>query len=186
MSYILSCLIWSAVGFFLGTRYGQLERKVIEIERQHVVSTPEDPIDPVISVKPPRKRPAWHVPTLDRQRMFGFILVLLALATVYYVHRTEQCVTAFYQDTVDALQARDAASGVSRVSAKTVWLADKGLWLGLLQNARAPGTAETPEQRAASLAVLNHYLDSVDRYVAAIDASGTAAARFPLPDIRCG
>ena len=117
-------------------------------------------------------------------RVLAVLVVIMAFASLYVTtsynsqqKRYVQCGASAVMQTVDALQARDAAVIKLSESNKRVTLARYDLLLIL---AHAPNAPNIPETQA-----LLDYETSVNDYSARLDGYLLAVHNAPLPDAAC-
>ena len=137
-----------------------------------------------------KRRYSLHRPTT--QQFLGAAVVVLAVISVILVtyQRTElrsttACYAQFATSYSEALRARDNDAQRARNDLIEYTVASAALWQGFLTNAPPPGQQSTPEQRAASLKVLDRYFASNTNYVASLRAVQEAAKRHPIPAVQC-
>lgn len=191
-AYVISSIIWSAIGFGVGIKFGRLQSRVTEIERQ--VVTIENAAAPTAG-EPASEPHHRHIPVphWDPQRIVGLVIVIMAaisMAVSFYAahqqNRATTCQATYFKQYRQSLLARDDAAKVARANVRTSVLAEKDLWTAFLKNAPTrAGEQPSPDQRAADIAALNNYFAGVDAYVASLDAASASATRFPLPTETC-
>lgn len=178
MNYILSSAVWSLVGIVIGDYLGRtrIRKKIMDDKDSDAPGAAKS------------HRIQLHKPTM--QQIVGAVIVLLALASISLVtyQRTQlkqatACYAQFATDYSDALRARDGDAQRAREDLIAYTVASADLWRGFL--AAAPQGQPTPEQRAASLRVLDKYFVSNANYVTSLHAVQEAAKRHPIPANTC-
>lgn len=185
--YALNSLIWSLVGAAGGYFFGRMRADVSALRKKVNMESPTD-----APGTPARREHWWSLHRPDVQRITGVVVVLLSLASIISVlyqnvrlNQATACYVRFTHDYSDALRARDAESQQARLDAIDYTKASAELWLGFLANAPKAGQLATPEQRDASIAVLNRYLSSNRAYLASLGAVSRAARNHPILNAQC-
>lgn len=202
--YVLNSLIWSAIGFVAGFVIARLGGGVNEIRKNTLMDVTaaqvaaDNSAEGHAETQAARKR-RMDLHHLTSQQIIGLAIVVMSLLSIGLVaitnyqlqqstqqlNRVTACTARYNVDYTNALRARDVVAQQTRAQAREQAIAGKQLWLGFLANAPKAGEVASPAQHDASIAVLNHYLASVDAYAAALDESNKAAATYPLPGNTC-